>query len=422
MSDLAKVWETPPVACPAGSIGHDWDPFDHRLMYELLSYARESEPVFFSPELEYWVVTRYSDVLAVLHDPARFSAANVNTPITPIPVEALRCLQEGGYALEGVQVNCDPPRHTRIRRVVSQAMTMRHFKALEGDIRALARAAIDRLRGRGRVDLLRELTYDLPAHVIFRLLDIPESDTARVKAWAADRMLLSFSRPSFAAQMQASQNLLEFWHFVVALVAERQRNPGRDFIGNLLKIRGGDDNEITLNELTSVAFGLLFAGHETTTSQMTNTLRALLTEPGLWAGLGRDPDRIGNAIEEGLRLYGAVANWRRRVTEPAELGGVALPVGSPLVISFAAANRDPEVFEEPDRFRLDRKNSRRHLTFGNGIHSCLGAPLARLEMQVLLEELLGAFPDMRLGEDAEPSYARAFAFRVPDSLWVELGQ
>lgn len=420
MSDLAKVWETPPVTCPVDSIGREWDPFDHRLMHALLARAQRAEPVFYSPDLEYWVVTRYADVYAILHDPSRFSAANANTPITPVPPEALRCLEEGGYGLEGVQVNCDPPKHTRIRQVASQAMSLHHFKALEDEIRHLARAGVVRLNGRKRVDLLHDLIYDYPANVIFRLLDIPDADTAQVKAWATDRLMLSFSRPTRDAQMQAAENLVAFWQYVVDLVAKRQKTSGNDFVSTLLHVRAGDDSTITLNELTSVAFGLLFAGHETTTSQAANTLHALLSEPQLWGQLHAEPALIPSAVEEGLRMFGAVANWRRRAVADVEVGDIALPAGSPLILSFAAANRDPEMFEDPDAFKMDRKNGRRHLTFGNGIHGCLGAPLARIEMKILLEELTAAFPDMRLVAGKEPSYARVFAFRAPESLWVDL--
>lgn len=418
MSDLAKVWDQPPATCPAGSVGHDWDPFDHHQMHAVLGRARTQEPVFYSPELDCWVVTRHADVLRILHDPDTFSAANANTPVTPLPEEALQLMARGGYALEGIQVNCDPPRHTRIRAFASQAMNMRRLMALEPEVRRLARAAIADMQGEAEVDLLRAITWELPARVIFKLLDIPEADAARVKVWASDRMMLSFSRASHDEQMKAARNLLEFWQYVVDLVARRQSAPGDDFASDLLRLRDGDDEKLTVNEINSAAFGLLFAGHETTTSQSTSTLLALLSDLALWCALRDDPGLVPAAVEEGLRMYGAVANWRRRALRDVEIGGVRLPAGSQIIVSFAAANRDPEVFEDPDTFRLDRPNGRRHLTFGNGIHVCLGAPLARLEVRVIIEELVAAFPDMRLADGPPPDFHRAFAFRAPKALRV----
>ena len=420
MSDLAKVWETPPVRCPVGSIGASYDPFDHHKMHETLARARSAEPVFYSAEIDYWVVTRYRDVIDILRDPDRFSAANANTPISPVPREALQILEEGGYALEGIQVNCDPPRHTRIRAAASQAMSMKRFVGMADEIRELVAADLERLRGKGRIDILHEFTYALPAKVIFLLLGIPDEDAARIKEWSTNRLLLSFSRPTREAQIDAARNLLKFWHYCVELVAKRIAEPGDDFSSDLLRLKGGDDGVLTINEINSAAFGLLFAGHETTTSQTTNALNALLGDRENWEAICRDPSLIPNAVEESLRLYGAVVNWRRRTKCDVEIAGVKIPAGSNLLISFTSANRDESQFEDADRFRLDRPNSRRHLTFGNGIHVCLGAPLARLEMKIMLEEMVKRYPRMRLAPGQTVDYQPAFAFRVPKALWVDL--
>ncbi|MFC4670866.1 cytochrome P450 [Seohaeicola nanhaiensis] len=418
MSDLAKVWDIPKAVCPAGSIGWEWDPFDHGRMHQTLARAQRTEPVFYAPSLGYWVVTRYADVQEILRAPDSFSASNANTPISPLPPQALDLLSRGGYALEGIQVNCDPPRHTRIRSFAAQAMNPKRLLALEADTRQLSREAIATLTDRDEADLLREMTYELPARVIFRLLGIPQKDAAQVKAWATDRLMLSFSRAQPEAQMRAAQNLLEFWHYVVALVEQRMDEPGDDFASDLLRLRDGDDERLTVNEINSATFGLLFAGHETTSSQSTNTVHALLSEPDLWSALVQDPALIPAAVEEGLRMYGAVANWRRVAVKDVTIGGLEIPAGSQIIVSFAAANRDPEIFPDPDRFRLDRANGRRHLTFGHGIHVCLGAPLARMEVKVMLEELTQTFPDMRLSEPGPMSFQPAFAFRAPTGLRV----
>lgn len=425
-TDLEKVWDTPAAPagrCPFSDVGARFDPFDHASMHASLAEARSAEPVFFSPELGYWVVTRYDDVLSILRDPARFSAANANTPITPVPADVLAMLRDGGYALEGIQVNCDPPRHTRIRNLASQLLSVKNFNRLEPAVRDIVTKSLDELEAlpdkRG-VDLVAKLTYELPAKVIFTMLGIPEADAAQVKQWSTNRLLLSFSRPSHAEQADSARNLLAFWHYCVALVAKRIDKPEDDYASQLLRLRNGDDSVLTINEINSAVFGLLFAGHETTTSQATNLLNALLEDRTARDALRADPSLIPNAVEEGLRMYGAVANWRRRTLADVLISGVEIPAGSNLVISFAAANRDPAIFENPDRFDVHRANSRRHLTFGNGIHMCLGAPLARMEMKLLVEQFLVRFPDCVKSPGAEVEYARAFAFRAPHSLTVDL--
>ncbi|WP_082077442.1 cytochrome P450 [Bradyrhizobium sp. LTSPM299] len=420
MSDLARVWDTPKAVCPVGSIGRNYAPFDHERMHESLAVARRSEPVFYSPDIDYWVVTRYDDVFAILRDPDRFSAANANTPISPVPQEALDLLKEGGYALEGIQVNCDPPRHTRIRNSAFQLLNMKQFGYLEDDIRRLVIDSLDRMKGKSRVNLMEEFTYELPAKVIFLILGIPEDEAAQVKKWATNRLLLSFSRPTHQEQMDAARNLLKFWHYCVGLVARRIDSPQNDFASNMLRLRNGDDTVLTVNEINSVAFGLLFAGHETTTTQATNTINALLTERDSWEAICADPSLIPNAVEEGLRMYGAVVNWRRRTRCDVEISGVRIPAGSNILMSFMSANRDEKYFDRPDHFDLRRANGRKHLTFGNGIHVCLGAPLARLEVRIMLEELSKRYPDARLVGDRKVEYVPAFAFRVPKSLWVDL--
>lgn len=420
MSDLEKSWDLPEVTCPVDSIGHHFRPFDPAGTLPVLARAQTEEPVFYCPEISCWVVTRYADILAILQDPEKFSAANANTPITPLPPEALTLMAEGGYALEGVQVNCDPPRHTRIRASAARAMGMKRLTGLEPVIRKHLAAAIADLACKDEVDLMATVTRDLPARVIFALLGIPDDDVARVKDWARDRLLLSFSRPSTAAQMEGARNLLAFWHYCVDHVARKIAEPGDDYVSDLLALRDGDDAVLTLNEINSLAFGLLFAGHETTTSQMTSTIAAVLDVPGLWPKLGQEPALIPTVVEEGLRLFGAVSHWRRRALVDVTIGGVDVPAGSQILLSFAAANRDPARFAEPDLLDPHRTDARRHLTFGHGIHVCLGAPLARLEMRILLEELSLAFPGMRRIAGTELAYEPAFAFRVPTALTVAL--
>ena len=419
VNDLAKVWDIPAAQCPVGGLGRRYKAFDHEEMHASLAVAPRDEPVFYSPELDDWVVTGYDDVFAILRDPERFSAANANTPITPVPREALDLLQEGGNALGGVRVNCDPPRHTCIRDSAARFLNVKRFAGFEGSILEVVGEAYVDPAGKSRVDLLKEFTHELPARVIFMLLGIPDEDAAQVKSWSTS-LLLSFSRPTHEQQVEAAKTLLKFWTYCVGLVEQRIRDPRDDYPSAVLNIRNGDDSALAVNEINSAVFCLLFAGYETTTSQATSAILALLSDRESWEAIRADSSLIANGVEESLRIHGAVVNWRRRAKCEVEIVGVAIPAGSSFLISPTSANRDSKYFADRDRFDVHRANARKHLTFGNGIHFCLGAPLARLKMKIMIEELSRRCPRARLVPDRTPGYAPAFAFRAPQSLWVDL--
>jgi cytochrome P450 len=185
-------------------------------------------------------------------------------------------------------------------------------------------------------------------------------------------------------------------------------------------MRDGDDARLTLNEIASLVFGLLLAGHETTTNMTANALHALLAHHDRWERLVREPALIPNAVEETLRFASSVVCWRRRALVDVEIGDVAIQQGSNILLSLGSANHDEAHFAAPDTLDITRGNAREHVSFGHGLHFCLGAPLARLELRVILEELTRRFPTMRLAEDAPLDLIRTIAFRGPRALWVDL--
>jgi cytochrome P450 len=166
---------------------------------------------------------------------------------------------------------------------------------------------------------------------------------------------------------------------------------------------------------------MMFAGHETTTNQLTNAFRELMIQRHAWEAICADPSLIPSVVEETLRLDGAVIHWRRRAKKDVEISGVKVPAGANIMLSFAAANRDEAVFPDPDVLDVRRANARKHLTFGNGIHVCAGAALARLEMKIVMEEVTKRFPDMRLAPGEDVSHLYTYVFRAPTALWVDLG-
>jgi cytochrome P450 len=425
MTQLAATTDPRAAAlrkCPASRFGSEYRPFDHAGMYALLAAAQAEEPVFFHPGIGYWVVTRREDVLPVFRDQKRFAASIALSPVHPPPESVLSLLQEGGYAAEATQVSSDPPKHGRIRRFAGQLLSMKEYVAIEPDIRRLVIEACEALPARGRVDMVADFAYELPARVIFLLLGIPDADVPKIKRWADDRLLFTFGELDEPAQIRAAERLLDYWHYCVAMVEDRKKNPRDDYASRLLEMRGGDDSKLTENEIASLVFGLLLAGHETTSNMTANAVLALLSHREQWEAIRADASLIPGAVEECLRFASSVVCWRRRALEAVEIGGVAIPEGANVLLALGAANRDPAHFEDPARFDIRRENARDHLSFGHGAHVCLGAPLARIELRIILEELTRRWPGMRLADpDETPEYIRTLAFRGPLKLMVELG-
>jgi cytochrome P450 len=418
MNDVAGI--TSRSGCPVHGTGSRPSPYYHETMYAGLAEARRDEPVFYSPETGYWIVTRYDDAMAILHDHDRISSENTSDSASPVHQDAIDIMKVGNFAAEKVQSNCDGERHTRVRNASAQLLNVKTFSLMEPGIRDLVTKALDRLEGRQSADLLADLTYELPAQVLFLLLGIPQEDMEKVKAWSGTRTILNFSPSTYDQQIAGARDMVAYWQYCVDLVRKRMEEPGDDAVSGLLRVRNGDDSVLTLNELTTVVYGLVFAGHETTTSQLTNAFRALLTYRENWEAICAEPSLIPFAVEEAFRYCGAVIGWRRRAKTEIEIGGVTIPAGGNIMLSFGSANRDEKHFEEPERFDVRRKNARKHLTMGNGKHVCLGAPLARLEMKIVLEEFTRRFPDVRLAEDAKIDHAYTYVFRAPRSLPVVL--
>jgi cytochrome P450 len=210
-----------------------------------------------------------------------------------------------------------------------------------------------------------------------------------------------------------------FWRYTEELVAKRTHEPGDDFTTDLIQARDGDVLALNAQEVATIVFGLLLAGHETTTNLLGNALRCLLSQREAWQEICADVSCIPNAIEEVLRFDSSVIAWRRRTTQAVDISGVAVPAEANLLLLLGSANRDPEIFPDPDRFDIHRSNAKEHLSFGHGAHLCLGAPLARLEGRVVLEELSSRLPSLRVVPGQTFRFLPNFSFRGPRSLQGE---
>jgi cytochrome P450 len=400
-----------------------FDPFSAEYLadpYPTLRELRETTRAFYSRTLDHWVVTRYMDVRHILKTTSSFSAANALEPLTELCPRAASILKDGGYAATPALTNVDPPGHSRQRRLANAAFTSKRVASLEPFMRGLAQRSLDEHFRDGSADIIANLAWAFPALVLFRLLGLPESDLALVKKGSGCRGTVMFGQANQDEQVEASRGLASFWRYAATFVEARTETPGDDFVSALVQARDadGDGRALSRRETISLMLSMLFAGHETTTNLIGNSLRRLLEDPASWEAICRDPGLIPNTIEEVLRFDSPVIAWRHKTKEAVEIGDARLPKDAKVLLLLASANRDPTVFAEPDRFDIRRPNAREHLSFGFGVHNCLGAPLARLEVRIVLEEVSRRLPSLRLVENAKLDFPASISMRGPATLPV----
>lgn len=412
---LAAVAERP-------AIGTRFDPLDAAYLddpYPYLAEAREAAPVFYADLIAHWIVTRHRDIKQIFREPPTFSAVNANAPLSPPCLMAAKALEEGGWGAVPTLANVDPPVHTRVRRIANIAFTPKRVAEMEGFVRDLTvRFCSERLRD-GRADLVRDLAWELPVLVLFRILGVGAHEVSRVKEGSWNRILFIYGRPSESKQVKAAEGMARFWSLAEQLVADRTAAPRDDFVSTLVHTPDVEGKTLTRQQAATVVLNLLFAGHETTTGLIGNMFNRLLADRQAWSDIIAEPALIPNAVEEILRLDSSVVAWRRRTTRATEIGGVPVPAGANLLMMLGAANRDPEVFADPDRLDIRRANAREHLSFGAGPHLCLGAPLARLQARVVLEEVSSRLPTLRHAKGTKLAFAPNVSFRGPLSLPAE---
>ena len=331
-----------------------------------------------------WLVTGYAEARAALADP-RLRKTMPGWHREPDSIFA---------ALDLHMLNSDPPDHERLRRLVNKAFTARRVERLRPRIIAITTGLLDDMSAREQVDLLASFAFPLPITVICELLGVPVADRDDFRAWSAT--IVSDTATPETFQTHATAMIRYF----MALLAAKRREPADDLLSALIAARD-DGDRLSENELVSMAFLLLVAGHETTVNLIGNGVLALLLNPAELARLRAEPSLTGGAVEELLRHVNPVNNATARfAAEPVQIGGVLIGRGDLVLVTLSSANRDPSRFGDPDRLDLGRDSSG-HLAFGHGIHYCLGAPLARLEAEIAFSHLLARFGSMRLAVPAE---------------------
>jgi cytochrome P450 len=333
-----------------------------------------------------WLVTRYEEARQALNDPRLSKAApGPRAGVTPDDTRA---------AVFRHMLATDPPDHTRLRRLVAAAFTARRIEALRPRIQQISDDLLDGMSGHERADLIDAYAFPLPIQVICELLGLPDEDRDTFRAWTN---VIVGGQAYHDRLPGAMRDLVAYTR---KLLAERRESPGEDLLSGLVAARDEEDR-LSEDELTSMVFLLLIAGHETTVNLIGNGTMLLLADRARWERLEGDRSLLPGAIEEFLRFEGPVAYATSRfTTEQIEIGGQHLPAGVPVVVGLSSANRDAARFPDGDEFDLGREQNP-HLAFGHGIHYCLGAPLARLEAQIAFTGLLDRFPGMRLDAKVE---------------------
>lgn len=380
-------------------------------MDPLFTKLRREEPVC-RVELPYggegWLVTRYEDVKLVLADPRFSRAATVGREdlprATPAPVRPDSLL------------SMDPPEHSRLRKLVAKAFTGRRVAELRPRTRAIVDEKLTALEQAGApADLVEGFALPLPVTVICEMLGVPPRDQHRFRDFS-DAILstTAYTRE----QIESARDSLET--YLAEVVAERRQRPTDDLLGALVAARDEEDR-LSERELVNLGVGLLIAGHETTANQIANFTYVLLTQREYWELLRAEPELIPGAVEELLRYVqlGAGAGQPRVATEDVVLSGVTVRAGDSVFVNTQAANRDENVFDDPESLDLTRQRNP-HVAFGYGAHHCLGAQLARVELQVALEALLERFPSLRLSLPLdEIPWKSGLLVRGPKQLLVE---
>lgn len=358
--------------------------------YPYLDEIRERDPVHWSYVLRGWLISRHADVFEFLRDPA--TSKEMGNVRRRSPMADPRF--ERGPEDSGSMLVLDPPDHTRLRSLVSQAFTPRAVAALQPRIEEIAGALLDDVSEASEFDLIAAFADQLPVIVIAELLGVPPEDRGRFKAWSDGVAAGLRYDPTGERFRQMSGALEALTGYLADIVAERRREPRADLVSALVAAEE-QGQRLGEGEILSTLRLLLIAGNETTTNLIGNGMLALLRHPAELAKLRADPSLMPRAIEEMLRYDSPVQAVRRIAMRDFEIQGKVIRTGDPVVCLLGAANRDPRAFEDASAFRIEREDGH-HVAFGHGIHYCLGAPLARLEGAIGFRVLLDRFPSLEL--------------------------
>lgn len=378
---------------------------------------RSEDPVHWSEAHGAWLVSRYDDVAMGFTDP-RLSSDRVRPLLEVLDPDRRRHIEPVLELMTDWMVLTDPPVHTRLRRLANAAFQPGRIATMESGISALVQELLDEFVAKGHRDLILHFAYPLPATVIADLIGAPPEDRNRFRLWSDELSLVAFGAGGEARvdrHERAARGLGELFEYFDGLIEHAREQPGDDMISRLLE-PGEDGDRLSDLEIRAMCTLMLFAGHETTTTLIGSGMLALLRHPDQLERLRADPSAAGRAVEELLRYDGPVKVLIRWVTETFELRGRTIEEGQRVFLLPAAANRDPERFPDPNALDI-RRSPNPHLAFGRGVHTCIGALLARIEARVAIPAILDRLPGIRL-DDRELCWEDSLASRALHDLYV----
>jgi len=378
---------------------------------------RETEPVYWHPVFRTWLLTRYDDALFVLRD-RNFTTDRSAVPVMRWISRMSRNDPRLSAMIERNLLTMDGPDHLRLRSLVSKAFTPRRVERLRPRLEQVVDALLDDCAERGQIELVRDFAHPLPVIGIAELLGVPVSDRPLFAQWSAQLVQLLDPLQATGGVASIRRSTHEIFDYFGKLLAQRRSEPRDDLLSAMLAAEE-DGQQLEELDLLALSSLLLVAGHETTSNLIGNAVLALLRHPDERKRLQDDPALITTAVDEFLRYDGPIQLTDRAVKSDCEIGGKTIRRNQMVAVVLAAANRDPEQFDDPDRLDLGRSDNR-HLAFGQGNHFCLGSQLARLEGEIAIGGLLRRFPEF--SGPLEPSaWRRSMIVRGPEAVALELG-
>ena len=409
-----------PSGCP---VDHNFTTFtDDYLVnpYPELARLRNEQPIFYSEKLGFLVVTRMQDLLDIFSDHDVYSSENVQDPVFPVCERAAAVLAAEDFNPVAVMSNKQQPEHSRIKKYTRQGFSARRMKVLEPYIKKRSHELINEMVANGtQAEFVSSFGHPLPGQIIFRFIGFPESDDEKLISWTSNRLAFTWGNPDEEEQVDIANKMLRYWRYCREFVATRKTARADDLTSELLNAHDANPDELSYREVESIIYGLSFAGHEIVSNYLSNSLLCLLPRRDVWKELCADASLIPNTLEEVLRFESPQTSWRRVTNVDTEIAGITVPAGTQVFLSLAAANHEPELFTSPDTFNIHRDNAKKHISFGYGIHFCLGARLARLEGTIAIQTLSERLPDLQLVEDQVLEYSPNITFRGPKQLFVE---
>jgi cytochrome P450 len=388
--------------CPA-----DFNFFDEKTLncpYDFYKVIQEQAPVYHLPGTDIYMVSRHADVKQLLKDTETYSNNFNHLLKGPEPAPEVTEIYARAWQPVDTMITADPPRHKTYRTLVNKVFNAKRVNAMEDYMKDIVHELIDSFIERGECDFIREFTTPLPVYVIADQLGVPRKDLKNFKSWSDSfaRRLSQMATPE--EQVEDAENIVAFQMYFSDMCEQRRKQPDDDMISDLVvtEIEDPDNGEVRLlnmEELQSILQQLMVAGNETTTSAITGGMVSLIQNPAQMKDLQEHPEKIPNAVEEILRMESPSAGMWRVVKRDSEVHGIKIPRESLVMLRYHAANRDRELFEDPNAIDIDRTNADDHIAFGQGIHFCPGALLARKEMNVAFSALLARLDNIQIVEN-----------------------